>query len=578
MTLAGDDWAWVERPRVGPEPESTAGLLKIHPVTASIMATRDIGPVTDAANYWQPRLKTLHDPRQMAGMEKAARRIVEALDKGEPLVVWGDYDADGSTSVALFMRFFRLLGARASFHIPLRLRDGYGLNAKGLGELAAGGARVVITVDNGISARAEAEEARRLGLDLIITDHHECPAELPAAFAVVNPRQPGCPYPDKRLAGVGVAYKLCHAVALMLPPARVPPETRDWLLQALQLVAVGTIADMVPLVGENRILALHGLAQLSTRPFEGFKALAAVAKAGPEISSTDISFKLAPRINAAGRLSTADTGVRLMTSDDPLEARELARRLDRSNDERRTIEKEQAREAMDQLDAAVDTSDRLVAASSPGWHPGVIGIVAQRLVEKYHLPSVVVAFTQGIAKGSCRSIEGFHIHSALSEVSGHLLNFGGHAMAAGFSLHPEKLPDFFESLKEVARRRLPDPPRRRVSIDAWLTSLSVVGAPLVQELRHLAPFGSGNPVPQLAAHDALITEVRPLGRDGSHLSMSLAAPGQAFRAVAFQAGHLYERLRQGGSYDVVFSPRWSEGYGDPRIELELKALRPAPAA
>lgn len=555
-----------------------AGALRIHPVTAEVMATRDLGSAEAAESYWQPRLRSLNDPRQMADMEKAAGRIVKAMEAEEPIVVWGDYDVDGSTSVSLLLRFFRLLRARASFHIPLRLRDGYGLNGGGLARLAKDGARVVITVDNGISARAEALEARRLGLDLIITDHHECPAELPSAFAVVNPRRPDCPYPDKRLAGVGVAYKLCHAVAMMMPPGRVPPDIKDWLLRALQLVALGTIADMVPLVGENRVLALHGLAQLSSSPFEGLRALMAVGKAGPEVSSTDISFKLAPRINAAGRLSSADTGVRLMTTEDPLEARELSILLDKANSERRDIEKEQAREAIDQLGALVTESDRLVAASSPNWHPGVIGIVAQRLVEKYHLPSVVVAVTEGSAKGSCRSIEGFHIQGALTEISDLLLGFGGHAMAAGFSLKPSNLPLFFERFKEVARRRLPDQPRRSVSIDAWLGNLSEVGAPLMNELARLAPFGSGNPVPQLAARSAVMTEVRPLGRDGSHLSMSLASSPGAFRAVAFQAGHLYERLRPGGRYDVVFSPRWNDWSGDPRIELEIKALRPASAA
>ncbi|MGE4157834.1 MAG: single-stranded-DNA-specific exonuclease RecJ [Planctomycetota bacterium] len=578
MTFAGDDWEWVERPRRGPEPERMAGALRIHPVTAEVMATRDLGSPEAAESYWQPRLRSLVDPRQMADMEKAAGRIVRAIEAGEPIVVWGDYDVDGSTSVSLLLRFFRLLKARASFHIPLRLRDGYGLNAGGLAKLAQDGARVVITVDNGISARAEALEARRLGLDLIITDHHECPAELPSAFAVVNPRRSDCPYPDKRLAGVGVAYKLCHAVALMMPQGRVPSDIKDWLLRSLQLVALGTIADMVPLVGENRVLALHGLAQLSSSPFEGLKALLAVAKAGPEVSSTDISFKLAPRINAAGRLSTADTGVRLMTTEDPLEARELSLKLDRANTERREIEKEQAREAMAQLDTLIAEGDRLVAASSPGWHPGVIGIVAQRLVEKYHLPAVVVAVGDGTAKGSCRSIEGFHIQSALTEVSDLLSSFGGHAMAAGFSLKPANLPLFFEKLKEVACRRLPDQPRRRVSIDAWLGSLSEVGAPLMNELARLAPFGSGNPVPQLAARSATMTEVRPLGRDGHHLSMSLASAPNAFRAVAFQAGHLYETLKPGGRYDVVFSPRWNDWSGDPRIELDIKALRRAPAA
>src|SRR5437588_1382661 len=432
------------------------------PAVGRGLGARGLRQAEEAARFLQPRLEDLPDPFALKGIEAAVARVASALETRETICVYGDYDVDGVTSTAMLVSVFRALAelapgagppARVDYYVPNRLLEGYGLNVEAMRRLAQRGTRLLVTADCGVTAVAEIDAAAQLGMDVVVIDHHtssQTAEALPRAVAILNPHQPGCPFPARELAAVGVAFHLLLALRRRLRDAgwfvgRREPNLRE----QLDLVALGTIADVVPLTGANRVLVHFGLRELARGARVGIAALKSVAQIGAELSCGDVGFKLGPRVNAAGRLADASVGVRLLLSGDPAEARALAEELDRANAERQDL---QARIADEAVAKAQELGERrALVVSSEGWHVGVAGIVASRLVDRFHRPALVLCEEGGVAKGSGRSIEGFHLYEALARCSEHLTRFGGHRHAAGVTLPTSAVARLAVSLEQIAR-------------------------------------------------------------------------------------------------------------------------------
>lgn len=548
------------------------GQLGVSPILARLLAQRNIRDVEAAERFLQPSLAHLPEPELLLGMDKAVARLLRALRDKEKIVIYGDYDVDGTTATALLTEFFQDLGAEVDYYIPHRLREGYSLNAGALKKIREQGAKVVITVDNGISAVAEAEVARDLGLDLIVTDHHEIPPRLPEAFAILNPKQAGDAFPGKELAGVGVAFYLLIALRKALREAGMLGDREPNLRRALDLVAVGTVADMAPLKGVNRILVREGLKVLSRTARPGLKALKEVAGVDGEVSADQVGFRLGPRINAVGRLDDAAFGVKLLLSRSEAEALELARRLDRANIERQDLEDEIAREACARVEAErLFERRRSLVLFHEDWHPGVVGIVASRLVEKYYLPSIVLSRDKDGLKGSARSIRNLNLVETLRDCSEHLSKFGGHYYAAGLSLARERLEAFSDAFDAAVRSRLKDEdfqPSLKLDADS---RLAAIDAALLEEIRRLEPFGLGNPEPVLRLSGLRVRESRIVGE--KHLRLRVGEGKAAFGAIGFRLAEKLPALDS--EVDVACIPGWNEWNGSKNIQLRLVDLRPS---
>lgn len=513
--------------------------LRIRPLLAALLAAR--GHTAEEAAFFLSEEYTFHDPFLLHGMQAAVDRIRAALAAGEKLLIYGDYDADGVSSTSLLIRLFRLLEADFVYRIPHRVEDGYGLHTHLLERAKADGVSLVVTVDTGITAVEEARAARALGLDLIVTDHHEPPAELPEAVAVVNPKLPMCDYPFKGLAGVGVAFKLAQALL-----GRVPVELAEW-------AALGTVADLMPLVGENRSIVRLGLERLRQSPPVGFAALLRVAGVpSHEASAHTIGFGLAPRINAAGRLDKPDDAVELLTTENAVEADAIARRLDALNKERQRMVETASAEAVAMIEASGGPGSAVVVASE-AWNPGIIGIVASRLVETYYRPTVVLAVdaASGTAKGSARAIPGFHLYDALKTCEAMFDHFGGHESAAGLSLHRDRLDAFAEAFRAEASRRLtPELLVPMTAADAEL-SLGDVTLEAIAELERLAPFGQAHPAPKFALREARVREAAVIGKDKRHAKFRITDGRRELEAVAFGFADAVRRVADGSSLELI---------------------------
>jgi len=458
---------------------------------ARLLSARGVTTPEAAERFLRPRLEDLHDPYRMAGMGEAVERIRRAIACGEPIVIYGDYDVDGVTSLVLLTKTLAQLGARVSFYVPERLREGYGMHAEAIEALAAQGGRLLIRVDCGIRAREVVERAKALGMETIVTDHHLPEAELPRAVAVLNPKRPDCAYPEKNLAGVGVALKLAHALL-----ERSGQSAQ--LVRLLPLAAIGTIADVVPLVGENRVIARLGLEQIRAPEHVGLRALAEVAGLAPDrpVTSEDVAFRLAPRLNAAGRLSTARPAIELLLTEDVETARRLAAQLNEQNAHRQREEQAVLAEieAMLAEDPALEARKVLVLARE-GWHRGILGLVASKVVERFARPAVVLALEGEWAHGSGRSIPAFHLLRGLEACADLFERYGGHAHAAGLVLRRDRLEEFRERLNAEAERVLtPSDLVPTLALDGPLR-LSDVTFEFWQHLTRLEPFGTGNPRP-----------------------------------------------------------------------------------
>jgi single-stranded-DNA-specific exonuclease len=539
---------------------------------ARLLVARGLGEAGVAGRFLAPSLADLHDPLLLLGMEEAVTRLSAAVTAGERICIYGDYDVDGITSVALLVDFFRAIGADVCYYIPRRLDEGYGLSVDGVERIVALGARVIVTVDCGITAVAEASHCAALGVDLIVTDHHMPGERLPQALAVINPLQPGCPFPFKQLAGVGVAFNLAVALRGRLRSAgfffRVPEPN---LRASLDLVALGTVADVVPLADENRIFVAHGLRELAAGGRTGVRALKEVAGVTGPVGCGAVGFRLAPRLNAAGRLEDAAPGVELLLTADRRQAQALAAELDAGNAERQALEQEILRDALAMVGGRPELAGRKsIVLASEAWHPGVIGIVASRLVDLYHRPTILIALKEGNGRGSGRSIPAFHLHDALHACSEHLIKFGGHRHAAGLAIEEATLEAFVASFDAIAAGLLtPDDLTPELAIDAELAPAELDLA-LAETLETLAPFGMGNPEPVFMLRGAVVKERRLLKE--RHLKLQLEAGGRRFEAIGF---NMAERWDVPELADLAFTLQVNEWNGRRSLQLKLRDFRAA---
>jgi single-stranded-DNA-specific exonuclease len=551
------------------------GELGISPLLAHLLVTRNIASVADADRFLYPKLRTLPDPLTMKGMGAAVDRLLHACRRREPLLVYGDYDADGITSTALLVRFFRHLGLPVSAFIPSRREHGYGLHGDVLERFRAGGVGLAISVDCGITDAAVIADAAARGLELIVTDHHEPLPILPdAAVAVIDPKQPGCDYPDRNLAGVGVAFNLIIALRRALRQTDLLKQEIN-LRRYLDLVAIGTIADVVPLVGVNRILVRYGLEELQrcTRP--GIQALmdAGVRQANRAagITAQDVAFRLAPQLNAAGRMADAGMALELLLTDDPVRSQELVRELQRLNDLRRRHEERMLGEAQEMLACSADSDEPVMVLASRDWHEGVVGIVASKLSEQYHRPALLISLDNGgLGKASGRSIPGVHLLEILRGARDLLERHGGHRMAVGFSIREDNIDAFRRRVNHVYRELYGQrsfSPVVRIDGEIRLGHLSFA---TLEELGHLAPFGYGNPEPVLSAHGLTIRQSAVVGRN--HLRLQLADESASLNAIGFNMGDV--PVRPGDRIDAAFTPQFNEWNGVRSIQLNLRDIRP----
>lgn len=555
--------------------ERTAGVPA---VVAQLLICRGIEDPVAARTFLDPKLTALREPQQLAGVEPAAQRLLAAIGEKKKIVVHGDYDVDGMTATAILLRAIQLLGGEVKYHIPDRLTDGYGLQAETLRLLAARGTNTVVTVDCGISSADEADLAAELGLELIITDHHQPGLRWPRAAAVVHPRTPGGEYPFDGLCGSAVAFKLAWALCQQASGGgKVQPRLREFLVQSVTLAALGTVADVVPLIDENRILVRFGLNALKDQPGVGLGQLLRVAKLNgkPSLASEDIAFGLAPRLNAAGRLGQARLAVELLTTLDEARAKELAEYIDGLNATRQSLERSIYLAASKQVKEQFDPdNDAALVLAERGWHPGVIGIVAGRLAEKYHRPVVVLSQDKlgtGHATGSARSVNGFNLYNALASCSDHLIGFGGHAQAAGLKVEDSAIEAFRAAFCEAAQLATAGGPREaELQIDAE-TPLAALTLKALGQIDALAPFGEGNARPLLCTTDVtLAAPPKKIGGGERHLSLLLAQHGVKLRAVAFGGGGWHEELSNlSGPISLAYHPTINHFAGRRSVELEV---------
>jgi single-stranded-DNA-specific exonuclease len=550
-----------------------AAELGISRILATVLANRGVADPREAQEFLDPSLSHLHDPLHMRGMTEAIFQLANAVRSGTRILVWGDYDVDGVTATALLVDFLRRHTPAVSWHIPHRLEAGYGLEVGALRRHAQAGVGLVVTVDCGISDAAAVAAGRALGLRFVITDHHEPPPELPPAEAVLNPRRPGCPYPFKHLAGVAIAFKLAQGLARLIGPGDAHGADRD-LSSYLDLVTLGTVADIAPLTGENRVLVKEGLTALGATGRPGLRALMDVAGiTSRPLRAAHIGYALGPRINAAGRLDHADRAVELLLADDPGRGAALAAALDAQNRRRQEIEAAIMRDALAALEAdPALREDRILVLSDPTWHPGVIGIVAAKLADRHARPAVLISTGAEPAKGSARSIQEVDLFAHLRGSSALLTAYGGHAHAAGIALRAADIPAL---RRELNRSAAADPaleaPARRLDIDAAV-DFGVLRPALAEELRRLAPFGHRNPEPVFMTGTArLQSEPRTVG--SNHLRLSLVQKPHARQFIGFGLGHCANFLATGSAVAAAYDLDL-EGSGGAWQRYRLRDIRP----
>jgi single-stranded-DNA-specific exonuclease len=543
--------------------------LGVPPVVAQLLVIRGLESAAACKAFLKPELSQFHNPFLFPDMEKAVIRIMAAVEKKEPVAVYGDYDVDGITATAILFKTLRRLGADCVYHLPNRITEGYGVSEDSIRKLAESGTRLIITVDCGISSCHEAQIARSLGVDLIITDHHEPKQSLPEACAILNPKC-ASDYPDKSLAGVGVALKLCHALAIK---NKNPDEV--WT-DHLDCAAVGTAADIVPMIGENRIIAKLGFEKLKRTGNAGLKALIAEqGLAGKPLSTSEVGFLIAPCINAVGRLGDARKGVELLLTEDNVTATRIARELKEANLERRAIDKSMQEEAFSWVDTFWDPEkDYAIVIARPNWHCGVVGIVASKVAERYHRPTLLFSINEeGLARGSGRSIPGLHLQKALTECGDLLVSFGGHAAAAGMTILTGNIERFSKRFNEVVKAHVSvDDLIPHISADVALT-LSDCSYSLFNWLKQMEPFGPGNPQPLFLCRD-LKNKFEPRVVGQKHLKMMVAEKETAMDAIGFNLGHYFENVKKSRAIALVFSLDENEWNGRKCLQLKVKGVEP----
>ncbi|MBI3089269.1 MAG: single-stranded-DNA-specific exonuclease RecJ [Candidatus Tectomicrobia bacterium] len=551
--------------------------LKIPPLLALLLHNRDLADLSEARHFLAASLDHLHSAEELPGMERAAQRLADAVQGGERLAVYGDYDVDGTSGTALLVRFFRELGAPVTYHIPSRFEAGYGLNLDDVERLINDGARVLITVDCGTTNYAEVDHAQGRGVDVIVVDHHHTPNQPLRVTALVNPKLAGCSYPWPHLASVGLCFKLAHAVRRLLHQRGVSKLPN--LKRSLDLVALGTIADLVPLRGENHTLVRHGLEELTQTKKVGVQALKEVSfLSGETINTGHVGFRLAPRLNAAGRMEDARLAVELMLTEDRRRAAELAGQLDALNRSRQETQEQIVEEALvlaEQQLAATGGPGLVVA--SQGWHIGIVGIVAARLAETFHQPTLVIAVEGAECRGSGRSVQGVDLYRALKECDDLFTKFGGHTHAVGFSMPAGYLDGLQRRFRKAVLAQVGEqPPGPKLVIDAEV-ELAALDFAFVSSLDRMAPFGIDNPAPVFCARGVTVLgEPRLMGREKQHVRLQVKQNATVSAAVGF---NLASSLRgfdwRGRRADIVFRPNLNTWNGTTQVQLQLQDLRPA---
>jgi single-stranded-DNA-specific exonuclease len=556
---------WQVAPRISFEADRA--LHGYPPILRQILYNRGYADPEAARLFLEARAPFDTDPFKMLGIPKAVDRLQRAIQKKEPIAIYGDYDTDGVTATALLVQCLKALGAKVEGYIPNRFDEGYGLNNEALTSLHEKGVNVVVTVDCGVRSLPEAEHAHRIGLEMIISDHHQPSAELPMAVAIINPKQADDPYPDKDLAGVGLAYKLAVALIQTLQPARLQAD------DLLDLVALGTVADLAPLVGENRTLVRAGLKKIRQPYRQGLLSLIGVSGLRPEqITATEIGFALGPRLNAAGRLDSALAAYDLLTTSDLFTAGQIAQLLEIQNRERQEITRATHLQA-EQLALAEATEPLLLFACHAEFNPGVVGLVASRLTEQYYRPSIVAQRGETFTRGSCRSIPEFHITEALDQCAELLEHHGGHAAAAGFTVHNDRLPELLERLREIAAQQLTGLDLRPTLTADAEVSLADLKPDLLQHLDWLQPTGYGNPQASFVSRRLRVINSRPVGKDSAHLKMSVTDGKITYDAIAFRQGHWQNRLPP--LVDLIYTFEANEYNGRTYLQLNVKDIKPS---
>ncbi len=560
---------WVLAPM--PDPELVSKLVNETGLSANIvriLINRHLDSADAIDKFLHPVMTDLRDPMDLPGMAAGIERVIKGLYDNEQMMIYGDYDVDGITATTLLYMVLNKLGAQVDFHLPNRLTEGYGLSNDSIDEAKAKGVSLIITVDTGMTAVDEVAYANSVGVDIIITDHHEPGAGIPEACAIINPKQPGCSYGEE-MSGVGVAYKFAQALYRALNQ-----DIRE-LEEHLDLVALGTAADIVPLIGENRILTRYGISQIARTTKPGLKSLAFVSGLmGKAISTGQVVFILAPRINALGRLGDASQAIRLLSTRDERLASEIARKLDSENRRRKEIDEVTLNEAIDQMMEVTDlTSDRAIVLGAEGWHPGVIGIVASRLVERHHLPTVMIAIQDGIGKGSARSIPGFHLCEALKQCEDLLIKYGGHKYAAGLSIKAEHIEEFRKRFVQVSENHLStDDIMPKLNIDQEI-ELDDIDDRFMDAIDLFAPFGPQNMKPVFLTRNVeVLGQPYIVGRN--HLRMKVRKGDTVFDVIGFGFGDKAAQISSRGCLvDIVYVVEWNTHNGITRKQIQLRDLK-----
>lgn len=561
--------AWIVKPPSLLVPQLVREA-EVTPLQAQLLLNRSISDGPSARAFLSARLTQMADPMLLSDMDRATASVVASIDHRRPITIYGDYDADGLTATALLWNFFLELGASTFYYVPHRIKEGYGLNEHAVREIAKKRGGLLLTVDCGTSNRDEIDLAGKLGLEMVVTDHHQLPGDFDPICPMVNPQRHECRFPTKDLAGVGVAFLLAVSVKAALRKRAWPRPLPD-LRGYLDLVALGTVADRAPLLGQNRIFVKNGLKQVLKSRWEGIRALNRICHLeGPALTTYDLSFKLAPRLNAPGRMDSPELGMEMLTVSEPTAADELATRVNAVNEKRQEME----RHILYEIEGILHETGQVARSSilflaGEHWHPGVLGIVASKLVDRYHRPAFVMTCRDGAMKGSARSVPGFNIHGAMCRLEHLFDRFGGHAQAAGFTLKAQNIDRLREGLEEMAREDLADrEPRPFLELDASL-ELGEVGPKTVSDIEALAPFGEGNPEPVFLARGLDVVGTKVIAE--RHLRLTVKQDGGVFEAIGF--GQAQKKPAVGSRVDMVFTPETDHWQGNRRVRLRVVDLK-----
>jgi len=543
-----------------------ASELKVSPIVAQILLNRGFKAAKDAEIFLKPKLAYLKDPFDIPNIQKAAERIILAKERGEKVTIYGDYDVDGVTGTVILYEALTHLGIKTEYYIPHRYGEGYSLNFEAIKRIKENGTKLILTVDCGIASLIEIEYADSIGLEVIVTDHHNLPQKLPPAIAIVNPKMIEGEHPSKHLSGAGVAFKFAWVLLRTLGI-----KENDFLMSLLDVVALGTIADVVPLTYENRILTVCGMTLINEKKRLGIKALAEAAGLKNGISVTNVNFALAPRLNAAGRLEHAAIAVKLLIAKEPAAAEAAAKMLSEINSRRQGIGQDIQEDAFEKAKLVEDK--RVIIVSGENWHPGVIGIVASRVVDTYSKPAVLIGINEGVGRGSARSINGVNIFSILDSCRDLFLDFGGHEGAAGFAIKPENIPELMKRIEEKAIEEINEEALiPKIKIDTELAS-SQITLSFVKELEALSPYGQGNTNPIFMTRNMMLKDLRQVGNEGAHLKLKLSDGHGEVDVIGFRLGSMAKGLKLNNPYNILYNLETNEWNGMESAQLNLIDIR-----